>query len=129
MFLAQLNEPMIYILFAAAAISLLLKEVSDAIIVLVVVLLNAIVGMVQEAQSRAGSGGSEKAIQPHGAMVQAGRQSVLRCRLRSWWPGDVVVLEAGAPDPGGPAAEHHGQSEDRGIGADRRIGAGGKGRI
>ena len=52
MFLSQLNEPMIYILFAAAAISLLLKEVSDAIIVLIVVLLNAVIGMVQEGKAQ-----------------------------------------------------------------------------
>ena len=36
MFLAQLNEPMIYILFAAAGVSLLLREFSDAAVVLTV---------------------------------------------------------------------------------------------
>ena len=38
MFLAQLNDPMIYILFAAVLISLFLKEVSDAVIILSVIL-------------------------------------------------------------------------------------------
>ena len=116
MFLAQLNEPMIYILFAAAA-DLLAAErgIGRGIILLVVVLLNAIVGMVQEAQSRAGSGSSEKAIQPHGAWCKPGRQGCLRSRPRELVAGDVVVLEAGASDPGRPAAEHHGQSENRGI--------------
>ena len=43
MFLSQLNDPMIYILFAAAAISIFLREVSDAVIILLVVLLNAVI--------------------------------------------------------------------------------------
>ena len=47
MFLSQLNDPMIYILFAAAAISIFLREVSDAVIILFVVLLNAFIGMTQ----------------------------------------------------------------------------------
>ena len=50
-FLSQLNDPMIYILFAAAAVSILLKEVGDACIILVVVLLNAFIGMFQEAKA------------------------------------------------------------------------------
>ena len=66
---------MIYILFAAAAISLLLKEVSDAIIVLVVVLLNAIVGMVQEGKAQQALEALKKLIQPH-RYGQAGWQSV-----------------------------------------------------
>ena len=51
MFLSQLNDPMIYILFAAAAISIFLREVSDAVIILAVVLLNAVIGMVQESKA------------------------------------------------------------------------------
>ncbi|MEG2199981.1 MAG: cation-transporting P-type ATPase, partial [Anaerovorax sp.] len=48
MFIAQLKDPMIYILFAAAAISAFLREYSDSMIILAVILLNAIIGMVQE---------------------------------------------------------------------------------
>ena len=50
-FLAQLNEPMIYILFAAALISAILKEFSDTVIILIVVLLNAVIGVVQESKA------------------------------------------------------------------------------
>ena len=39
MFVGQLNDPMIYILFGAAAISLWQREVADAVIILIVVLL------------------------------------------------------------------------------------------
>ena len=52
-FLEQLNDPLIYVLLAAAAVSFLLKEASDAIIILVVVFVNAVVGMVQEGKADA----------------------------------------------------------------------------
>jgi len=42
-FLEQLNDPLIFILFIAAAISLLLGEVSDTCIILAVILVNALV--------------------------------------------------------------------------------------
>ena len=47
-FLEQLNDPLIYVLMAAAVISLLLHEISDAAIIAVVVCMNAVVGMIQE---------------------------------------------------------------------------------
>ncbi|MEG1661754.1 MAG: cation-transporting P-type ATPase, partial [Clostridiales bacterium] len=52
MFLAQLNDPMIFILLAAAAISIFLGEYSDAVIIGCVVLLNAIVGIIQEGKAQ-----------------------------------------------------------------------------
>ena len=51
MFIAQLRDPMIYILFAATGISLFLREVTDALIILAIILLNATIGMVQEAKA------------------------------------------------------------------------------
>src|SRR5690554_6258266 len=53
MFLSQLKDTMIYILFAAAAISAILHEVTDAIIILIVVLINAVIGVVQESKAEA----------------------------------------------------------------------------
>lgn len=51
-FFAQLNDPLIFILFVAAAISLLLREFGDMAIILAVVFVNAFVGMVQEGRAR-----------------------------------------------------------------------------
>lgn len=51
-FLKQLNDPLIYILFAAAAISILLGEIGDTSIILVVILVNSIVGVVQEGKAQ-----------------------------------------------------------------------------
>ena len=51
MFLSQLRDPMIYILIGAVLISAFLKEFGDAIIIMAVILLNAIIGMVQESKA------------------------------------------------------------------------------
>ena len=59
-FVEQLNDPLIFILFAAAAISLLLQEFGDMCIILAVVLLNAIVGVIQEGEGKAGIRGIGK---------------------------------------------------------------------
>ena len=51
-FLEQLNDPLIFVLFVAAAISILLGEASDAAIILTVILVNAFVGVVQEGKAQ-----------------------------------------------------------------------------
>ena len=53
LFLEQLNDPLIYVLIVAAGVSVLLHEVSDAVIIGVVGVLNAAVGMLQEEIGRA----------------------------------------------------------------------------
>ena len=97
MFLSQLNDPMIYILFAAAAISCVLREFSDAVIILIVVLLNAIIGMVQEGKAQDALEALKKLSSPS-ALVR--REGIL-CEIpaEQLVPGDIVVLEAGRVVP------------------------------
>lgn len=47
----QINDVLIYILLAAAVISALLGEVSDAVIIVIVVILNAVIGLIQESRA------------------------------------------------------------------------------
>ena len=97
MLLSQLNDPMIYILFAAAAVSCFLREFSDAVIILVVVALNAIIGMVQEGKAQDALEALKKLSSPS-ALVR--RDGVL-CEIpaEQLVPGDIVVLEAGRVVP------------------------------
>lgn len=97
MFLSQLNDPMIYILFAAAAISLFLHEIGDAIIILAVVLLNAIVGMTQEAKAEAALAALEQMSSPTALVRRDGR--LIELPARELVPGDVVILDAGRVVP------------------------------
>ncbi|MFC3890788.1 HAD-IC family P-type ATPase [Lentzea rhizosphaerae] len=91
--LGQLHHPLIYVLLAAATITAALGEVVDASVVFGVVVINAIIGFVQEARA-------EKALDALVAMVRT-EVTVVRdgvsARVPSaeLVPGDVVLLEAG----------------------------------
>ena len=61
-FLEQLNDPLIFILFVAAAISLLLREYGDMAIILAVVLLNG--GSDTGGESKKIAGGAKTDDQP-----------------------------------------------------------------
>lgn len=97
MFLAQFKDVMILILMAAAIISGVIGDLTDTIVILIIVLLNAIVGFIQEYRA-------EKAMQALKQMAIA-QARVLRDGIVTWLPatelvpGDVVLLEAGNSVP------------------------------
>lgn len=97
MFLDQLNDPMIYILMAAALISLFLKEFSDAVIILVVILINAIVGLIQEGKAQKALDALKKLGAPIALVKRDGiMQEIPAADLVE---GDLVILEAGRQVP------------------------------
>ena len=80
---AQLCDSLIFVLFAAAGISLLLGEYGDAGVILAVVVLNATVGVIQE-------GKAEKALESLKRMTQL--EAVVIRDGKAW------VTEASCPD-------------------------------
>ena len=92
-FLAQLNDPMIYILFVATFISLILKEVSDAIIIIAVVLLNGIIGTVQEAKAEKALEALKKMSSPTCVVKRDGHLKEIKAE--ELVVGDIVEVEAG----------------------------------
>lgn len=97
MFLAQLNDPMIYILMIAAVISFFLKEISDAIIILIVILINAIVGLIQEGKAQKALDALKKLSSPVALVKRDGKLSEIPAAQLV--EGDIVVLEAGRQVP------------------------------
>ena len=93
MFLAQLKDPLIYILFVAAAISIVLGKVTDAIIILLVVLINAVIGMVQESKAEAALEALKNLSSPNAMVRRGGR--IMEIPAQDLVVGDVVILEAG----------------------------------
>ena len=93
MFLAQLKDTLIYILFAAAAISIALNEITDAIIILLVVLLNAVIGMVQESKAEAALEALKNLSSPNAMVRRDGK--VMEIPAGELVVGDIVILEAG----------------------------------
>ena len=97
LFLEQLKDPLIYILLVAALVSVLLGEWSDAAIIGTVVLVNALVGMLQEGKARKALEALKKLTSPRAIVIRDGiRQEIPAAELVV---GDLVDLEAGAQVP------------------------------
>lgn len=96
-FFAQLNDPLIYVLILAAAVSVLLYEISDAVIIAVVVCMNAIVGMVQEGKAQKALDSLKKLTSPRAVVIRNGiKKEIPAAELVT---GDLVCLEAGCQVP------------------------------
>ncbi|MDQ0347106.1 magnesium-transporting ATPase (P-type) [Ancylobacter vacuolatus] len=92
-FLAQFNNALIYFLLAGAAAALALGHYVDAGVIVAVVLVNALVGFIQEGKAEQALRAIRNMIAPHATVMRASRrQSVHASDLV---PGDLVLLEAG----------------------------------
>ncbi|MDR0357190.1 MAG: cation-translocating P-type ATPase [Clostridiales Family XIII bacterium] len=97
LFLSQLNDPMIFILMAAAVISAILREYADAIIILAIIVLNAIIGVVQESKAEKSLEALKKLSGPSALVRRDGFVSEISAE--NLVAGDIVVLEAGRVVP------------------------------
>lgn len=93
----QLNDPMIFILFLAAAISLLLREFSDTVIILAVIALNATVGVIQEGRAKKAMDALKKMTAPVAIVKRDG--TYRKIPASDLVTGDIVKLEAGGQVP------------------------------
>ena len=102
-FLAQLKDPMLIILMIAAGVSALTgmlsgeNEWAEVIIIIAVVLLNAILGVVQESKAEAAIEALQTMTAATCKVIRDGKQMVLHSD--ELVPGDIVVLEAGDAVP------------------------------
>ena len=97
MFLEQLNDPLIFVLFLAAAISMLLREFSDTVIILVVILVNSVVGVLQEGKAQKALDALKQMTSP--VAVVKREEKVYEIPASQLVPGDIVLLEAGRQVP------------------------------
>jgi P-type Ca2+ transporter type 2C len=95
--LEQFQDFLIYILLAAAVISIVLGEVSDAIIILFVVVINAVVGVVQESKAEKALEALKKLSAPKAIVVRDGVPRELPSD--EVVPGDLVSIDAGRVIP------------------------------
>ena len=101
-FLQQLKDPMLLILMAAAAVSAVTSILSGekltvVIIILAVVLLNAVLGVVQESKAEAAIEALQTMTAATSKVLRDGKITVLHSA--DLVPGDVVLLEAGDAVP------------------------------
>ncbi len=96
-FLEQFEDFMIWVLIGAALVSGFLQEWVDAAAIIAIVILNAILGLVQEYRAERSLLALKKMASPTSRVVRGGeRASISSAELV---PGDVVELEAGDNNP------------------------------
>ncbi|MCH5261824.1 MAG: cation-translocating P-type ATPase [Lachnospiraceae bacterium] len=93
MILEQLNDPLILILVVAMAISMMLREFGDAIIIVTVVVLNATVGIIQEGKAGKAVEALKKISSPQAVVLREGGR--MKIPAEDLVQGDIVLLEAG----------------------------------
>lgn len=102
-FLIQLQDPMLIILLLAAAVSALTgmlsgeNEWAEVFIILSVVLLNAVLGVIQESKAEAAIEALQNMTAATCKALRDG--SVKSCHSEELVPGDIVLLEAGDAVP------------------------------
>lgn len=96
-FMEQLNDPLIFILFIAAAISMLLREFTDAVIILAVIVLNAVVGVIQEGKAQKALEALKKLSSPMALIKKDGIP--VEVPAKDLIVGDTVYLDAGRQVP------------------------------
>jgi Ca2+-transporting ATPase len=93
LFLHQFTDVMILVLIGAAIIAGLLGEIIDTIAIVVILTLNAMIGMVQEYRAEKALSALRKMTSPTAMLRRDGNISVLPAA--DLVPGDIVLLEAG----------------------------------
>ena len=101
-FLNELADPMIIILIVAAAISGVTafyegESFTDVIIILAVVIINAVLGVVQESKAEAAIEALQEIAAATSKVLRDGKQVTLKSE--ELVPGDIVILEAGDAVP------------------------------
>ncbi len=94
LFFAQLNDILIYILIVAAILSVVVgKEISDAIIIGIVILVNATVGMIQESKAEKALDALKELSTPKAIVKRNGE--LIEIPSEEVVPGDVIIIDAG----------------------------------
>ncbi|QGT99626.1 P-type Ca(2+)-transport ATPase [Candidatus Syntrophocurvum alkaliphilum] len=97
MFLNQFTETMVIVLLAATVISGIIGAMIDAITIMAIVIINAVLGFVQEYRAEKSLDEIKKLASPYANVLRAGKR--VKIPAEDLVPGDIVFLEAGDKIP------------------------------
>lgn len=93
-FLRQFRSPLIYILFGAAVVVLLMGEIADGAIILAVLLFNAIVGTLQEGKAQNTLRALKRLVETKAVVLREEKELIIPDS--EVVPGDILILPEGA---------------------------------
>ncbi|HME86848.1 MAG TPA: calcium-translocating P-type ATPase, SERCA-type [Candidatus Nanoarchaeia archaeon] len=96
-FLSQFSSPVVLILVAALIISVVVKEYVDASVIGIILIINAILGFIQEYRAEKAIAALKKAITPQAKVIRDGKEQIIDATLLV--PGDILILEEGTKIP------------------------------
>ncbi len=94
----QFKSPLVYIILVAAGVSLVVGELGDFGIIMAVVIIDAILGFVQEYQAQQTYTALKGLLKPTTTVIREGQRQEVE--VRELVPGDLVLLNAGERVPG-----------------------------
>jgi calcium-translocating P-type ATPase len=97
LFFSQFLSPLIYVLLAAAVVSVLLEEFTDAGFITAVLVINAIIGMIQEYHAQKSAEALKKMLLARAIVLRDGES--FEIDAVGLVPGDIVLLESGSKVP------------------------------
>ncbi|HQR98932.1 MULTISPECIES: HAD-IC family P-type ATPase [unclassified Polaromonas] len=92
-FARQFRSPLIYILFAAAVLAVAMAHYGDAVVILAVVLVNAVVGTFQEGRAERSMASLRRLAALRVRVLRDGQEALVEAR--ELVPGDLLLLAAG----------------------------------
>ena len=96
-FLLQFHNVLIYVLLAAAAVTALLAHWVDTAVIVGVVVINAIIGFIQEGKAEQAMEAIRRMLSPEATVLREGRRIVVAAETLT--PGDIVLLASGDKVP------------------------------
>lgn len=96
-FLKQFCDPLIYILLIGATFSIFLKEYSDGIFIFAILIVNSIIGCIQEYSAKKSVDSLKKIVKSKVVVIRDGLEKEIDSELLV--PGDIVILKCGSKVP------------------------------
>ncbi|MDD5086890.1 MAG: HAD-IC family P-type ATPase, partial [Candidatus Nanoarchaeia archaeon] len=96
-FLSQFKSPLIIILLAAVVATIVIGEITDAILISIIVIFNAVFGFVQEYKAEKSIEALKKFASLKATVMRDGKEQ--RIDARELVPGDIILLEEGEKIP------------------------------